>query len=86
MGKTNKAADALSQCPVNHELEIEDDSEDPVVLSYATIFKTISMVLGDVKIPYATKKEVQAISHAVEGEISTNVPDLPNISHITLSL
>ena len=35
LGKTNKAADALSQCPVNPEFEMEvkseNNSEDPVM-------------------------------------------------------
>ena len=41
-GKINKATDALSQCPVDPDLDMEsvsdNDSEDPVMLSYATIF------------------------------------------------
>ena len=41
-GKTNQAADALSQCPEpNCILESDSDSDDPVVLSYATICDTI---------------------------------------------
>ena len=51
LGKTHKAADALSQCPVEPDFEMEDnsnnDSEDPVMLSYTTICYTISMVLRD---------------------------------------
>ena len=45
MGKTNKAAHALSQCPVNPDFEMEsdsnNDSEDSVILSDATICDTI---------------------------------------------
>ena len=38
LGRTNKAADALSQLPEpNCKLEIHIDSDDPVMLSYATI-------------------------------------------------
>ena len=55
-GKTNKAADALSQCPVDPEYEMEsvsdNDSEDPVMLSYATICDIIKLFLGDTKIPF----------------------------------
>ena len=55
-GKSNQAADALSQCPEpNCKLESNDDSDndssDPVVLSYATICDIIKPVLGDTKIP-----------------------------------
>ena len=50
LGKTNKATDALSQCPENPEFEMEsvsdNDSEDPVMLSYTTICDTIKPVQG----------------------------------------
>ena len=37
-GKTNQAADALSQCPEpNFKLESDSDNDDSVMLSYATI-------------------------------------------------
>ena len=59
-GKTNQAADALSQCPKpNCKLESDSDSnsDDPVMLSYATICNIIKLVLGDTKIPLQIKKE-----------------------------
>ena len=88
MGRTNKAADALCQHPVepNCKLESESDtnSEDPVILSYATICDIIKLVLGDMRIPFVLKKEVQAISNALEGEISVNVPGLHEISNLTV--
>ena len=54
----------------------DSDSEGPDMLSYATICDTVKLVLGDTKILFVIKKEVQAISHALEGEISVNVPEL----------
>ena len=55
-GKTIKATDALSHGPVDPELEMEgvsdNNSEDPVMLSYATICNTIKLVLGDTKTPF----------------------------------
>ena len=38
------------------------------MLSYATICDIIKPVLGDTKIPFAIKKEAQAISNSLEGE------------------
>ena len=54
----------------------DNDSEDPVMLSYATICDIIKLVLKHTKIPNIVKKEVQAFSSALEGEISVNVPKL----------
>ena len=59
LGKTNQAADALSWCPEpNCKLDSDSDSnsDDPVVLSYATICTIIELVLGDTKIPFKIKK------------------------------
>ena len=61
-----------------------NDSEDPVMLSYATICNTNKPVLGGTKIPFVVKKEVQAISSALEGEISVNVPELHEIPDLTV--
>ena len=72
-GKTNQAADALSQHPEpNCKLESDSDSssDDPVMLSYATICDTIKLVLGDTKIPFNIKKKAQAASNLLEGEKS----------------
>ena len=88
VGKTHKAADALSQCLVNTEFEMEDDSDndskDPVVLSYVISCGIMGTVLKDTKIPYTIKKEVQAISNALEGEVSTNIPELPDVPNLTV--
>ena len=62
----------------------DNDSEDSVMLSYATICYTIKPVLGDTKILFIIKREVQAISHAVEGEISVNVPELHEVHSLTV--
>ena len=70
-GKTNQAADALSQCPEpNCRLESDSDSnsDDPVMLSYATMCTTIKLVLGDTKILFDIKKIAQAASNLLEGE------------------
>ena len=68
LGRTNKATDALSWCPVepNCKLESESDtdSEDPVVLLYATICDIIKPVLGDTKIPICCEKKLkQSVIH-----------------------
>ena len=69
-GKTNQATDALSQCPEpNCKLESDSDSnsDDPVMLSYATICDIIKPVLGDTKILFNIKKKAQAASNLLEG-------------------
>ena len=82
-GKINKAADALSQCPVDPQFVMEsvsdNDSEDPFMFSYATICNTTKLVLEATKELCVIKKEVQAISHALEGEISMNAPELHEV-------
>ena len=56
------------------------DSDDPVMLSYATVCDTIKLVLGDTKIPFNIKKKAQAASNLLEGEKSMPefhaIPDL----------
>ena len=88
LGRTNKATSALSQCPVEAKCKLESendtDSKDPVVLSYATICDIIKPALGDTKIPFIVKKEVQAISYALEGEISTNEPEFHDIPYLNV--
>ena len=81
--KTNQAADALSWCPEpNCKLESDSDSnsEDPVMLSYATMCNTIKPVLGDTKIPFNIKKKAQAVSNLLEGEKS--MPKFHAIPHL----
>ena len=82
-GKTNQATDALNQCPEpNCKLESDSDSnsDDPVLLSYATSCEIIEPVLSDIKIPFKIKKEAQAASNLLEGEKNVAtfyaVPDL----------
>ena len=54
------------------------------MLSYATICDIIKPVLKDIKIPHIVKKEAQAISNALEGEVSVNVPELHEIPDLTV--
>ena len=54
------------------------------MLSYATICDIIKLVTGDTKIPFAVKKEAQAISNSLEGEISVNVPDFHEEPDLTV--
>ena len=60
-------------------MESDTDSDDPVLLSYATICNIIKVVLGDTKIPFTIKKEAQTINNSVEGESNVTqfhvVPD-----------
>ena len=87
LGRTNKAADALSQYPEPNcklERECDTDSEDPVMLLYATICDIIKPVLGDTKIPFAVNKEAQGISNTLEGETGVNVPEFDEISNLTV--
>ena len=77
-GKTNQTADALSWCPEpNCRLDSDSDSDDPVMLSYATI----KPVLGDTKIPFDTRKKAQAASNLLEGE--KNMPEFYAIPNLT---
>ena len=81
-GKTNQAADALSQHPEpNCNLESDSDSKDPVLLSYATMCNTIKLVLGDSKIPFNIKRKAQAVSNLLEGENS--MPKFHAIPNLT---
>ena len=82
-GKTNQATDALSQCPEpNCKLESDSDSnsEDPVMLSYATICNTIKPVLDDTMMLFKIKKKAQAVSNVLEGEKS--LPEFHAISDL----
>ena len=64
LGRTNQVTDALSQHPVpNCKLESDSNNDDPVVLAYVTICNIIEPVLGDSKILFTIKKEVQAASN-----------------------
>ena len=83
-GKTNQAADALNwhqepNCKL--ESDSDGDSDDPVVLSYATICTTIRPVLGDAKIPFDIKKKAQPASNLLEWEKS--VPEFYAIPNLT---
>ena len=85
-GKSNQAADALSQCPEpNCKLESDNNSDnnsdDPVMLSYATICDIIKPFLGDTKIPFTIKKKAQAASNLLEGEKS--MPEFHAIPNLT---
>ena len=82
-GRTNLATDALNQHPEpNCKLESDSDSDDPVMLSYATICNLIEQVLGDTRIPFTIKKEAQAASNLLEGE--NNVPKFHAVPNLTV--
>ena len=83
--RTNKAADALSQHPEPNckwESDSDTNSDDPVVLSYATIWNIIKPVPGDTKIPYAIRMEAQTTSYSSEGE--SNVPEFHAVPDLTV--
>ena len=85
-GKPNQAADALSQCPepnckLERDYDSDNDSSDPVVLSYATICDIIKPVLGDTKIPLVIKKKAQTAYNLLDGEC--NNPELCAIPKLT---
>ena len=83
-GKTNQAADALSQHPepnCKFESDSDSNSDDPVMLSYATICDIIKPVLGDTKIPFKIKKKAQAASNLLEGE--KNMPKFHAVPDLT---
>ena len=88
LGKTNKAADALSWHPVKPNCKLESasdtNSKDPVVLSYTTICDIIKPVLGDTKIPFFVKREAQEISNSSEGESSVNVSKLHEVPDLAV--
>ena len=84
-GKTNQAANALSWHPEpNCRLENDSDSDDPVMLSYATMCNTIMPVLGDTKIPFNIKKKAQAASNLLEGE--KKMPEFHAVPDLTIEL
>ena len=60
----------------------DNDSSDPVVLSYATICDIIKPVLGDTKIPLNIKKKAQAACNLSEGE--KNMPEYHAIPDLTV--
>ena len=81
-GKTNQTVDALSWYPEpNCRLDSDSDSDDPVMLSYATMCTTIKLVLGNTKIPFDIKKKAQAAGNLLEGE--KNVPKFYAIPNLT---
>ena len=67
----------------NCKLESDSDSysDDPVMLSYATICTIIKLVLGDTKIPFDVKKKAQAASNLLEGK--KNVPRFYAVPDLT---
>ena len=84
LGRMNKAADALSQCPEPNcklESDSDTDSDDPVMLSYATICNIIKPVLGNTKILFPIKKKAQAISSS---ERESNGPEFHAIPDLTV--
>ena len=66
------------------ESDSDIDSDDPVMLSYATICDIIKPILGDTKIPFAVKKEAQGNSNTLEGEIGMDVPKFHAVPHPTV--
>ena len=62
-------------------MESDSNSDDPVMLSYATICDIINPVLGDTKIPFKIKKKAQAASNLLEGE--KNRPEFHAIPDLT---
>ena len=85
-GKSNQAADALSRrpepnCKLESDYDSDNDSSDPVVLSYATICDIIKLVLGDTKIQLVIKKNAQAAYNLLKGE--NNNPELCAIPELT---
>ena len=80
-GKTNQATDALSQHPEwNCRLESDSDSDDPVMLSYATICDIIKPVLGDTKIPFNIKKKAHIASNLLEGKSMAKFHAIPDVT------
>ena len=78
-GKTNQAADALNQhpepnCKLESDNDSDNDSSDPVVLSYATICDIIKPVIGNTKIPLNIKKSTSSKQFARRGEEYARVP------------
>ena len=85
-GKSNQAADALSRrpepnCKLESDYDSDNDSSDPVVLSYATICDIIKLVLGDTKILLVIKKKAQAAYNLLDGENKN--PELCAIPKLT---
>ena len=85
-GKSNQAADALSRrpepnCKLESDYDSDNDSSDPVVLSYATICDIIKPVLGDTKILLVIKKKAQTAYNLLDGEC--NNPELCAIPKLT---
>ena len=84
-GKTNQGTDALSwhrepKCKL--ESNSDGNSDDPVMLSYATICKIIELVLGDIKISLEIKNEAQSASNLLEG--MKNVPKFYAVPNLTV--
>ena len=85
--RTNKSSYALSWYPEpSCELgsDSDTDSDEPVVLLYATICNIIKPVLGDTKCPFAIKKEAQATSNSVEGK--NNGPEFCAVPNHTVKI
>ena len=71
LGKTDKAADVFSWHPVNAEFKMEgdsnNDSEDQVVLFYATICRIMNKVQKGTKIPYSVQKKCKLSVEHLKG-------------------
>ena len=77
LSKTDKAIDALGQHAVDPDLEMESVSDnDSEELSHVVIFHHLQYYHTSPRRkqnPICFKKEVQAVSNVLEGEISVNV-------------
>ena len=63
----------------------DNNNEEPVVF-FMCHYLTISMVLGDIKIPYTIIKKAEAISNVLERRISIIVPELPHMPNLTAKI
>ena len=66
LGRTNRAADALSWHPEPNcklESDSDNDSDDRVMLSYATTCNIIKPVLGDIKSHLPSRRHRQLVIH-----------------------
>ena len=85
-GKTNQAADALSQRPENPDSSSEssDGEEEWDTISYEMVCQILDHHLNSAKLPYHVKHEIQTNIADVEVANSTIYPTLTNLINAQL--
>ena len=85
-GKSNQAADALSQCPANPDSPSEslDDDEEWETISYSMVCQIVDHHLSSTKLPYNLRYEAQ--TNVAEVDVANQSLGFSNLDLINIQL